>query len=99
MLSAEQQKKIKKSLRDYAKQFEDEDLKASTKVSKEVEERRKRLIEDWYEWRAHVTQLYEADAEERKQLLGEDEHVNDEEDEEIEELIEELIKETEEIVY
>lgn len=109
LLSAEEQKKIRKSLRDYTRQFDEADARASSRVSREVEMRRQRLSEEWHSWRAEVLAQYEAGREERAALLhrGDDEAEEDVldasdssqlEQEEIEELVEEIIEEIEELV-
>ncbi|OZJ01882.1 hypothetical protein BZG36_05011 [Bifiguratus adelaidae] len=67
LLTKEQQKKIRKNLRDYSKTFEEEDLAATQSVSKEIMAHRKRLLDEWYNWRKRV----EAElAEERAPSLG-----------------------------
>ena len=108
LLSQEEQKKIKKGLREYTRQFDEADARASSRVSREVEMKRQRMFDEWQAWRAEVTAQYEATQEERFALLHKgdseesDEDVIDASDmheqEEIEELVEEIIEETEELV-
>jgi translation initiation factor 3 subunit B len=94
LLSAEDQKRIKKNLRDYSKQFEEDDAKTTSRVSKEVEQRRQRLIDEWFSWKKEAAAAFEAGRAERQKLLGDLEDVDDL-CEEIEEVVEEVIDEVE----
>ena len=51
LLSKEDQKRIKKNLRDYSRQFEEADELEEMNVSAELVALRKRLIEEWNSWR------------------------------------------------
>ncbi|KAL1921130.1 uncharacterized protein VTP21DRAFT_10846 [Calcarisporiella thermophila] len=97
LLTKEQIKQIRKKLRDYSKQFDEEDALASRTVSDEQRAHRRRLLNEWYAWRKRV----EKDVAEERVATGkpapakraEQEHV-----ETIEEYVEEVVEETEEIV-
>lgn len=90
-------RQIRKNLRPYSVIFEEEDAGLIKTINIEVLEHRRRLFDEWYNWRKRVeAQL----AEERKKTgvevrrgAGED---ND--DDIVEETIEEVIEEFEEVV-
>lgn len=52
LLTKEDQRRIKKNLRDYSRQFEEADELEESNVSAELIALRKRLIEEWNSWRA-----------------------------------------------
>ncbi|RUS14352.1 hypothetical protein BC937DRAFT_93938 [Endogone sp. FLAS-F59071] len=97
LLSKEMMKKIRKNLRSYSVIFEEEDAGLIKTINIEVLEHRRRLFDEWYNWRKRVeAQL----AEERKKTgmevrrgAGEDD-----DDDIVEEMIEEVIEEFEEVV-
>ena len=104
LLSKEEQKHIRKNLREYSKQFEQEDAERGASADLAVVEHRRRLLDEWLAWRAEV----EDEVEEERIALGlpanpiEDlikQPENEEEEQQvIEEIVEEVIEETEEIV-
>ncbi|KAI8996091.1 eukaryotic translation initiation factor eIF2A-domain-containing protein [Gaertneriomyces semiglobifer] len=99
LLSEEEQTRIRKNLKEYSKQFEEEDTAQTKAVSREVVARRLKLWREWNEYVARVRGDYEADADERVNVWGFDiDAVNNDEAEGIEEWVEEVIEETEEIV-
>ena len=51
LLSKEQQKKIRKNLREYSRVFEEEDAAEESNVSAELIAHRKRLVDEWNAWR------------------------------------------------
>lgn len=59
LLSKEEQKRIKKNLRDYSRQFEEADELEESNVSAELIALRKRLIEEWNSWRNESKELVE----------------------------------------
>lgn len=85
LLTKEQQRQIRKNLREYSRTFEEEDATEESNVSAELLALRKRLIDEWNAWRAGV----------RRQKTG---YENDEPTEEISEWIEEIIEQTEVVV-
>jgi translation initiation factor 3 subunit B len=109
LLSKEEQKQVRKNLREYSKEFDEEDKYAVDIANTAVVERRKRVLNEWLAW-----------ARREKELLGEEkEDAGLPEDEEIfadtpksvaakaegepadtvvEEIVEEIIEETEEII-
>jgi len=93
MLSKEEQKTIRKNLREYSRQFDEEDEFERDTATKEVVEARKRLLNEWLAWRERVEKELEREREE----AGWTPPVKEtEEDAVIEEIVEEVIAETEE---
>jgi len=107
LLSKEEQKTIRKNLREYSRVFEQEDAERINSADVAVVEQRRRILEEWYAWRA-ITE--EELAEDRETLgLPADPIAEllkaktaalalDEEEKVIEEIMEEVLEETEEIV-
>lgn len=107
LLSKEEQKQIRKNLREYSRIFEQEDAERISSADVAVVQERRRLLEDWYNWREVVE---EEVAEERAELgLPADpveellkaktaEVAPNGEEQVIEEIMEEVLEETEEIV-
>lgn len=101
MLSKEEQKRIRKSLREYSKQFDEEDQFELEVANKEVVEARKRQLDEWRAWRLRVEK--EVRLERAALGLPEDPEeglraADSGEDRVIEEMIEEVISEHEEEV-
>lgn len=111
LLSKEEQKQVRKNLREYSRVFEQEDADRGASADLAVVEARRRMLEEWYMWRADVEEeLYE----EREALgLPQDPHAallaaktkevegtgdSVEEEKIIEEIVEEVLEESEEIV-
>ncbi|KIM25506.1 hypothetical protein M408DRAFT_331075 [Serendipita vermifera MAFF 305830] len=90
LLTKEQQKTIRKNLKEYSRQFEEEDAAQESNVSAELIQARKRAINEWNAWRARVKSETPAKKKTAKKL--------EEEKEEAVELIDELIDETVEIL-
>ncbi|KAH6675250.1 eukaryotic translation initiation factor 3 [Plectosphaerella plurivora] len=106
LLSKEEQKQIRKNLREYSKAFEQEDADRGASADREVVDARRRLLEEWVAWRESIE---EEVAEERAYLgLPEDPieallaaktaAQGDEEEQIIEEIVEEVLEESEEII-
>lgn len=101
LLSKDEQKKIKKNLRDYSRQFEEQDQLEESNVSAELIALRKRLIEEWNSWRTQA----KTEVEGRRVQLGKEvkralrrEEPKKEELEVVEEWVEEVVSETIELV-
>lgn len=107
LLTKEEQKQIRKNLREYSRVFEQEDAERGASADLAVVEERRRLLDEWYAWRAEI----EAElAEERADRgLPEDpvaellkhkakQATEVEEEQVIEEIVEEVLEEHEEIV-
>lgn len=86
----DQQRKIRRNLKDYSREFEAEDEAEAAGASQELLTLRRRLLEEWYAWRKGVQET----------LLSEKKDLRDEEgvdaDEIIEEWVEEVVEEKEE---
>lgn len=107
LLSKEEQKTIRKNLREYSRVFEQEDADRINSADVAVVEHRRRLLEEWDSWRAMV----EEELAEECEIMGvpldpvsellkakSREVAPDEEEKVIEEIMEEVLEETEEIV-
>ncbi|KAI8369877.1 eukaryotic translation initiation factor eIF2A-domain-containing protein [Choanephora cucurbitarum] len=95
LLSAEQKKKIKKNLRQYSKQFDEEDLAMGDATAAKLHAERRKAIEEWYAWRKATERKLE---EERKALGKTLQQADEGKSEVIEEWVEEVIEESEEII-
>lgn len=107
LLTKEEQKQIRKNLREYSRVFEEEDAQRITGANQEVIERRREKLAEWLDFRDSV----EVEVSEEREALGlpadpAEELVKakmaelapGEEEQVIEEIVEEVIEETEEIV-
>ncbi|RYP61413.1 hypothetical protein DL771_010143 [Monosporascus sp. 5C6A] len=102
LLTKDEQKQIRKNLREYSRQFEQEDAERGASADLAVIEARRRLLDEWYAWRASV----DAELEEEREARGlpkqpaEEQAKQPEEGEQqvIEEIVEEVLEESEEIV-
>ena len=101
-LSKDEQKKIRKNLRDYSKDFEEQDRIEEDKEKGAIVDERRRLLS---EWMAYLQREREDVREERRELgldVDEEEKARAEEEEKdgkvVEEIIEEVLDEVEEIV-
>ncbi|CAO3634159.1 unnamed protein product [Cunninghamella echinulata] len=95
LLTPEMKRKIKKNLRQYSKQFEEDDLAAGDANAAKMIAARRKAIEDWYGWRKAVERRI---TQERKELGKELVRSDEGKSEIIEEWVEEVIDEIEEIV-
>ncbi len=97
MLTKDDLKRIRKNLREYSRQFDEEDAAEESNVSAELLAYRRRLIDEWNAWRKRrVTEL---EAERKKEgKVVEQKSEKDEEKEQVEEWVEEVIDETEVVV-
>jgi translation initiation factor 3 subunit B len=102
LLSKEEQKQIRKNLREYSKVFEQEDADRGASADLAVVEHRRRLLQEWLSWRASVEEEVKEEREARglpldplAELLDK---ADEGEDQVIEEIVEEIVEETEEIV-
>ncbi|KAI0475375.1 eukaryotic translation initiation factor 3 subunit B [Xylariaceae sp. FL0804] len=102
LLTKDEQKQVRKNLREYSKTFEQEDAERGASADLAVVEARRRLLDEWLAWRASV----EEDIDDETMGRGLPEHpgeglmpeTEDGEEQVIEELVEEVLEETEEIV-
>jgi translation initiation factor 3 subunit B len=106
LLSKEEQKQIRKNLREYSKEFDEEDKYAVDIANTAVVEKRKRVLNEWLAWARKEKELLSEEKEEEG--LPEEEIPIDtpkakaaagaEADTVVEEIVEEIIEETEEII-
>ncbi|KAK9467641.1 hypothetical protein V1512DRAFT_261633 [Lipomyces arxii] len=96
LLTKEQQREVRKNLREYSKIFEQEDLAEESQASKEIIQQRLRLLEEWRAWRKAT----EAEVAAERHgvvplaLRGPEEGKG----EIVEEIVEEIISEKEEVI-
>ena len=104
MLSKEEQKQIRKNLREYSKDFEEQDRIEEDKEKGAIVDERRRMLSEWLAWREREQE--DLMAERREMGLPEDpegdakaaDGVDGEDARVVEEIVEEVLEETEEIV-
>lgn len=109
LLSKDEQKSIRKNLREYSRVFEQEDADRGASADLAVVEHRRQMLQEWYSWRSDV----EEEVAEDKADLGLPENPHEAmlaaktkemegdatmEERVIEEIVEEVLEETEEII-
>jgi translation initiation factor 3 subunit B len=107
LLSKEEQKQVRKNLREYSKEFDEEDKYAVDIANTAVVEKRKRVLSEWLAWIRREKELLAED----KDAYGLPENVDDakmakdapqvSEDQGetvVEEIVEEIIEENEEVI-
>ncbi|KIW01635.1 uncharacterized protein PV09_06822 [Verruconis gallopava] len=97
LLTKEEQKKVRKNLREWSKIFDEQDFNKKNAANRAVVEHRRRLLEEWKAWRAQVMEELKEDAVEIGGIASE-KPKEGESQEVIEEVVEEVIEETEEVV-
>jgi translation initiation factor 3 subunit B len=102
LLTKEQQRLIRKNLREYSRQFEEEDAADETTIGAELIALRKRLVDEWNAWRERCRRelTEEMTARGKRVKFGrvEDKEEDEDDKEEIEVWIDELIDQVEEEV-
>ncbi|KAK1783365.1 eukaryotic translation initiation factor 3 [Copromyces sp. CBS 386.78] len=107
LLGKEEQKAIRRNLREYSRIFEQEDAERISSADVAVVEARRRLLEEWFAWRESIVQevaeereIYGLPADPAAELIKAktSELSTDGEEQVIEEIMEEVLEETEEIV-
>lgn len=93
LLTKEQQRLIRRNLREYSRVFEEEDAAEETNVSAELIAHRKRLVDEWNTWRAQCDEEV-SDRRKGKKTERRGEDVK----EEIEVWIDEVIEQIEEVI-
>lgn len=107
LLSKDEQKQIRKNLREYSRVFEEEDAQRTMGANQEVIERRRQHFEEWLEFRESM----DVEEREEREALGLPQDPAEElvraktaemapgqEEQVIEEIVEEVVEETEEVV-
>ena len=93
MLSKEQQKQIRRNLREYSRVFDEEDLVQASTASATIIEGRRRLLDEWRAWRSKVEKEV---AEEREDMGWESPLQDDRDMEDATIIVEEFVEEKEE---
>mgnify|MGYP001206392785 CR=1 FL=1 len=102
-LSKEEQKQIRKNLREYSKEFEEEDRYAVDIANTAVVEKRKRVLNEWNAWLRRERELladeYEAEGiSEGYAVDAPKGGAAAEQETVVEEIVEEIVEETEEVI-
>lgn len=102
-LSKEEQKQVRKNLREYSREFEEEDKYAVDIANTAIVEMRKRVLNEWTAWVRLEKELLDEEIEVLGLEREEDLAAADKEEAEtagtvVEEIVEEIIDETEEII-
>ncbi|KAL1975463.1 hypothetical protein VTN31DRAFT_3855 [Thermomyces dupontii] len=102
-LSKEEQKQIRKNLREYSKEFEEEDRYAVDIANTAVVEKRKRVLNEWNAWlrreRELLAEEYEAEGiSEGYAVDAPKGGAAAEQETVVEEIVEEIVEETEEVI-
>lgn len=99
LLTKEQKRQIRKNLREYSRQFDEEDAAEESTVSAELIAQRKRLVDEWNAWRLRCAEeLAEVRRSKGKKAEPNGKEEEKEEREEIEVWIDEVIEQIEEEV-
>ncbi|KAJ6028769.1 Eukaryotic translation initiation factor 3 subunit B [Penicillium herquei] len=106
-LSKEEQKQVRKNLREYSKEFDEEDRYAVDIANTAVVEKRKRVLNEWLAWMRREKEMsseekeafgYPEDVDSPKLAKDAPVNVDDQSDAVVEEIVEEIIEETEEVI-
>lgn len=109
LLTKDEQKQVRKNLREYSRVFEQEDADRGASADLAVVEARRRMLEEWYAWRADVEEeIYEERAalglpqdphavllESKTKAMGVD---SADQEQVIEEIVEDVLEESEEVL-
>ena len=96
LLTKEQQRQIRRTLKEYSRQFDEEDAAEESTVSAELIAHRKRLVDEWNAWRIKVKEELAEDRKKRGKKEPKVEQPQQEEKEEIEVWVDEVIEQIEE---
>lgn len=101
LLSRDEQKTIRKNLREYSKDFEEQDRVEEDKEKGAIVEERRRILSEWLAWREKEEEELKAERRELglKEDIDEDEKADEKDGEGavVEEIMEEVLDEVEEI--
>lgn len=104
LLSREEQKKVRRNLRDYSREFDEMDKEMEEGANLAVIEARRRLYSEWYAWLEQELEDVKAEREDlglpdpEEELDLERTKSAKEGEETVEEVVEEVIEETEEFI-
>lgn len=98
LLSKDEQKTIRKNLREYSRDFDEQDRIEEDKEKGAIVDERRRLLSEWLAWRQNEEEELKL---EKEELGIEDEEEEEEEAESgkvVEEIVEEVLDEIEEVI-
>lgn len=101
LLSKEEQKTIRKNLREYSRDFDEQDRIEEDKEKGAIVEERRRMLSEWLAWREREEEEVRGEREAAGGGKGIDEVNGDVEEDErrvVEEIVEEVLDEAEEII-
>lgn len=100
LLSKEDQKRVRRTIRELGKQFEEEDLAEESNLALQNREQYMRAVDEWRAWRASTRERLVQKREDMglPPLPSVSEQIEQEADQELEEWHEEILEETEEVV-
>jgi len=107
LLTKEEQKQVRRNLREYSREFEEEDRYAVDIANTAIVEMRKRVLNEWTAWVRREMELVEEEMEElglgdEGEVYGDGGAEKGEDEAEgdtvVEEIVEEIIDETEEVI-
>lgn len=100
LLSKDEQKSIRKNLREYSRVFDEEDQIEEDKEKGAIVEERRRMLSEWLAWRKREEEEVRAERAELGQEIGDEGEEEEEEGEKkvVEEIVEEVLDEIEEII-
>ena len=96
LLTKEKQRQIRKNLKEYSRQFDEEDAAEESNVSAELIAHRKRLVDEWNAWRIRAKEDLSDDRRRRGKKEPKLEKPQEEEKEEIQVWVDEVIEQIEE---
>lgn len=97
LLTKDQQRQVRKNLREYSRAFDEEDAADVHKESAELIAQRKRLVDEWNAWRVRCkVELRDEKVNRGEDVDSEEESEEEDEKEEIEVWIDEVIEQVEE---
>lgn len=98
LLGKDEQKSIRKNLREYSRIFDEEDQIEEDKEKGAIVEERRRMLSEWLAWRKREEEELSADREEDGKEVVEEVEEDEGERKVVEEIVEEVLDEVEEIV-
>jgi translation initiation factor 3 subunit B len=91
LVPKDQQRRIRRNLKDYSREFDAEDEAEAAGASQELLTLRRQLLEEWYAWRKAVEETLLSERRDKREEGGVEEEI-------IEEWVEEVVEEKEEVV-
>ena len=98
LLEKDEQKSIRKNLREYSRIFDEEDQIEEDKEKGAIVEERRRMLSEWLAWRKREEEELNAEREEDGKEVVEEVEEDEGERKVVEEIVEEVLDEIEEIV-